>query len=121
MFRRIWTLLRGQSNFELLGGIINSSEGRAVFLGEKKIVSLDPGSIRRDAGRIAKYAESQDYEAFAKEAWLDVLDAIDQLAKPGLSEREVDFHRGALAQTLNLLKISFKAHYKLRELKDTRI
>lgn len=118
MLRKILMRLQGPS--KLLKEVFSNSQARNIFLGEEKLVSLDPASIRRDASRIVKFAETEDYKAFAQEAWLDVIDSINSLVKPNLPEREVDFHRGALAQTIHLLKVSAKAHYKLQEFKDVK-
>ena len=118
MLRRILTRLQARSDF--LKELLLKKEGREILIGETKIVSLEPNSIRRDANRIVKFADTEDYEAFAKEVVLDILDSIDQLCKPELTISETDFYRGSLAQSINLLKVSYKAHYKIKELNETQ-
>lgn len=117
--KRIWTRLQGHSDFDL-EKILFSEKGRDVFLDDYKIVSLHPDAITRDASRIVRYAETEDYQAFAKEVYQDVLYSIDNLTRDNLTGSETDFYRGRLAQALDVLKVSYAAHRKLQEKRETK-
>ena len=112
--------IKSRDRFKTLSEILNSEEGREILIGEKKLVSLNPSSIKRDAARIVQYAKSEDYAVFLKEAYLDLIDSIDRLTNSKISSSEADFLRGRMSQTLDLMRVSYKAHRVLKEINEAK-
>lgn len=112
MWNRLWTKLWVRSrndNNETLAAILARQENKESLLGVKFEVPPTQERVRRDVDRVLRYSQSGDYEIWAKEAWSSVLESIDKLIDQNTTETQVDFHRGALAQTMKLLQVSYKA------------
>ncbi len=112
LIRLLAPSLNGQAN-GLLAGILSDADNKETFLGVKRPLALTPNQelerLKGDVEKVIRYSNSQDYAVWVKEAWSDVLRLVDQIADPKTSKDQVDFCRGALSTTLNLIRISYKA------------
>lgn len=101
---KIWTKCSGRSKTPL-AEILALKENREALLGARRPAEL----TKEDIGKVVRYSRSEDYAAWAEEAWLAVISLVDRLAADD-PDLNADFYRGALAATLDLLKLSHKAH-----------
>lgn len=92
----------------VLGEILSYGANREDLLGMAAPVIPTETQIHNDASRIVSYTKSVEYSVWAKEAWSEALSHMDALQNPKATMEEVNFHRGALRSTLNLLRISYK-------------
>lgn len=97
------------SRKETLGDVLSSDENREGLLGVLEQLAPTREKVERDSIRAIQYSHSKDYAIFAKEAWAQVIENLDKLTSDKLTERQVDFYRGKLSSTLDLLRISYLA------------
>lgn len=88
------------------------------LLGMLQPVQPDAKRILDDANQIVKHSRDLSYGTWAKEAWAEAVNHIDALQDPKLSMEAVNFHRGALRATMNLLRISYQAREVKRQLDE---
>lgn len=99
-----------------LGDILSKKENQEMLLGIKNV--FQDRNSEQDAAQIAAYSRSPAYTEWAREAWGQILFDLDKLTRNNISEREASFHRGSLAATCDLLRLSYKAQEKVKESKD---
>lgn len=104
---KLWA--KPSSKGKTLAEILSSDKNREYLLGVLNSVPPTKDEVERDIEKVRKYSDSQDYEVWAKEAWAKVIDCVDKLMDDELKEREVDFFRGKLAATMDLLRVSYMA------------
>lgn len=109
MLKRLLTLLSAKSSRETLADILALPDNRETILGVRRVVPPAPEQIIGDINRVVNYARSEDYEIWAKEAWSGALDCLDKIIDSRSTDAEVNFYRGGLAKTIDLLRISYKA------------
>lgn len=68
---------------------------------------------KRDAGRMVRYAQTEEYAVFAKEAWKEALSCMDMLTRNNLTSEQVHYYRGSLASICDLLRVSYEARKSL--------
>lgn len=105
----------GQSNSKFISEILASNENKEIFLGVSRRLIPSKKEIDLDLERAARYSQSDDYAVWAKEAWSNVLDSIDKLCQDNLTDRQVDFYRGILKQTIKMLSVSHRARNLILE------
>lgn len=112
MLKALWTkfLARRSAKYSL-ASILAEPDNREILLGVKRSVPPSPEKMNEDVGRIIRYSTTEDYSIWAKEAWTTAISCIDQLVNDELDQTKVDFYRGSLATTLDLLRFSYKARF----------
>lgn len=93
----------------VLAEILSTETSREELLGMQSVEPPTQERILEDANRIVSYSSKQDYRVWSKEAWAKALSHLDAIQNPKATTDEVNFHRGALTATLNLLRISSQA------------
>lgn len=93
----------------VLSDILRSPSAREELLGMQSVVPPSQDQILHDANKIVSYSSKQDYQVWATEAWAKALSHLDSIQNPKATMDEVNFHRGALSATLNLLRVSEQA------------
>ncbi len=93
----------------LISSILASSPNREDMLGMKAPIIPTPEGIRVDASKILKYTDSDGYKKFAEEAWGQVIQGLDKILDSRSSTEAVNFYRGEVNATLNLLRLSYRA------------
>lgn len=93
-----------------LSQILSSETTREELLGMQAPAQPSTERILEDANRIVSYSTKADYRVWSKEAWSKALSHIDAIQDPQASADTVNFHRGALKATLDLLRVSYQAH-----------
>lgn len=106
------------SNRETLREILESPMNRETLLGVQRIQPPKPEKIKGDLDKVISYSRTTDYEIFASEIWHEVQECIDKITDKSITSSQVDFYRGALSQTLKILRISFKARNIVQESKS---
>lgn len=104
----------------LIKAFFSTKEGREELLGMKAVQPPSEKQILEDANKIVSYANSKAYTKWADEAWAKVLSHIDAIQDEKATAQQVDFHRGALRATLDLLRIAGQAEHVKQQL-DTEI
>ena len=105
---------------DTLSEILSDKSNRETLLGVLNAAPPTKEQIERDAARVVNYSNTTDYSIFAKEAWSEVLKSIDKLMSDKLSQNDVDFYRGQLSATINLLRISYLARNAKEKLEKER-
>lgn len=105
---RSWAKSRNEQ-YLTLADILSNPDNRESMLGVQRAMNPSPEMQKADADKVIHYSVSSEYKIWAEEAWVQVINCIDELTDPDLSATEVDFYRGALKQTFELLRISYKA------------
>lgn len=101
-------------SFTLLSDILSNEMNREELLGMRDIVPPTDDQILKDANHIISYSSKTDFAVWSREAWAKVLGHLDMLQSPRATQEEVNFHRAALAASLNLLRIAYQAR-KVKE------
>lgn len=91
----------------LLVSILAENRNKETLLGIKPMPLPNPEQIKRDAAKLTNYSQSGDYKIFADEVWARVLTHLDALLDPKTTA--LDYHRGALKEALDLLRLSYQA------------
>ena len=89
--------------------ILSTQSMREELLGVVNAVQPTHQQILEDANKIVSYSSKSDYAVWSKEAWAKALSHLDAIQDPKAPQSEVDFHRGSLRATLDLLRISYQA------------
>jgi hypothetical protein len=89
--------------------ILSTQSMREELLGVASAVQPTQEQILADANKIVAYSTKSDYAVWSKEAWAKALSHLDAIQDPKSTSSEVDFHRGSLRATLDLLRISYQA------------
>jgi hypothetical protein len=92
-----------------LADLLGNGALRDDLIGMSKITPPSPDQILTDANKILSYASQSDYKVWAKEVWAHIITHLDVIQDPKASMDEVNFHRGALRQALDLLRVSYRA------------
>lgn len=92
-----------------LASLLANGDNRESFLGVKNPKFPTAQEIRDNAARLAAYSDSKDYLVFAEEAWARVLSHLDTILDDKTSFERVQYHRGALREALDLLRVSYQA------------
>lgn len=111
----------------LLAEMLRDDTGRRKFLGmDPATLPPTPDQQLQDARSVVNYARSQDYKVWAQDAWAKVVRYVDFLAsattvegngyKRPITQNEIDFARGALKATLDLLATSYTAEIAVKEI-----
>lgn len=90
---------------------------REDFLGVKEVVMPTPERIIQDSNKLANFASSEEYQVFAKEVWARSLTHLDLILDAGTTGEKLQYHRGALRASLDLLRLSYQAR-STRELME---
>lgn len=104
-----WKTKKQDASMETLSDLLANGENRDSFLGVKAIKFPTSQQIRDEAAKLARYSESKDYLTFVEEAWGRVLNHLDIMMDDRTSNEKVQYHRGALKATLDLLRVSHQA------------
>lgn len=122
MLKKIWikllAALSPKSNKETLSDILSDPYQREGFLGVRRESPPSFERIIQDNERVIIYAKSYEYSIWAQEIWAQTINCIDKLTNPQTDPNEVDFYRGALAQNLDSLRISYKAMFNKQDAKE---
>lgn len=97
------------NHMRLLADLLANGENRETFLGVKEAKFPTPQEIRDQSAKLARHSESSDYLTFAEEAWGRVLNHLDIMLDDRTTDQRVQYHRGALKATLDLLRVSYQA------------
>lgn len=79
------------------------------LLGTKAVAMPSPQKIQADASRLVRHSTTEEYRVFAQEAWARVLVHLDAMMDERNTQDRIQFHRGALKATLDLLRLSHQA------------
>lgn len=101
----------GRKKIEDLASLLSSALAREDFLGMKQLRPPSTKQQLNDVNHVINYAKTDDYQVWAQEAWSQVLNCVDKLTTSTLTNTEVNYYRGALAQTIKLLQVSYQALY----------
>lgn len=109
MFRWIKSWVTPSHKGETISEILSDKKNRETLLGVLDQIAPSREQMERDSIHVINYSNSTDYSVFAKEAWSEIIKDIDELMNDELSDREIDFYRGKLSATVDLLRISYMA------------
>jgi hypothetical protein len=104
-----WPWRSSSKHIEQLKDLLGNQSNVESFLGVKDPVIPDQERIRVDAAKIVHYSRSGDYKIFADEIWSRVLSHLDVMMDEKASKERVDYHRGAIKEALDLLRLSYQA------------
>lgn len=93
-----------------LAALLGNPQLRDELLGMMAPVQPKHDKILADANAIVSYTHRDTYKVWAKEAWAHVLTHLDAIQDDKATSDSVNFHRGALKATLDLLRISHQAN-----------
>ena len=102
-------------HMKALAELLAYGDNREGFLGIKATALPTPDQVRTQAAKMARYSESKDYQVFAEEVWARVLSHLDVILDDKSSDEKVKYHRGALREALDLLRVSYAARNVLEE------
>lgn len=102
-----WT--KKPNYMKALAELLANGENRESFLGVKETNFPTPQQIRDKAAQLARHSETSDYLVFVEDAWGRVLNHLDTILDDKTSNERVQYHRGALKETLDLLRVSYQA------------
>lgn len=92
-----------------LARLLTSPELREDFLGVRQSEIPSPEAIINDANMLASYASKGEYQVFAKEVWARALTHLDSILDANTTGEKLQYHRGALRASLDLLRVSYLA------------
>lgn len=119
MLTRLWANLFPKRK-ETLADILSDKSNRESLLGVLNQIAPSRDQIEKDAIRFINYSNSKDYAIFSKEVWSNILNSLDHLMKTNVSDRDIDFYRGKLASSVDLLRISFLARNAKERIEQER-
>jgi hypothetical protein len=76
----------------------------------------EPERIIADANMLSNFASTQEYQVFAKEVWAKAIDHLDKILDSSTTGEKLQFHRGALRTSLDLLRLSYQARLTREQL-----
>lgn len=112
--------LRFLNEKETLGEILESPDNREFLLGVKRTPFHSKEKIESDMDSLLRYSRSEDYAIFCQHTWAEFLDALDKLMDDKISDRQVDFYRGAMSKSLKILRSSYIARNLKQENRDEK-
>jgi hypothetical protein len=104
---------------KFLADLLASPAMQENLLGVQKLSPLTPDQIRAEHARVAQYASTEHYKAWAKTLWSDVARHMDALTNPSTPKDQVDFLRGQLASSLSHLRRSYEIQWSLKRTEPT--
>jgi hypothetical protein len=114
---RLWEILfpkqNKTENYEFISRVLSDSTSREILLGVKRDAPMTPEryleKVNSDVANILNHSKSHEYAVWAKEAWSEFLLSLDAVLDVKTDPKMVDFHRGGMRKTLDLLRMSYKA------------
>jgi hypothetical protein len=107
MFEKLKRLFRNPQH-DFLVEMLSKPKAREDLLGTRTVIPPTDQEMRRDSAKVVNYANSDEYQVWAEEAWFQATELIQKILD-ARSHQERDQHCGALSQTLELLRVSAKA------------
>lgn len=104
--------------FNKLSEWLFTREKREHVLGVKEIEIPTEQQQRNDTNKIISYSHSEDYKAWSEETWAIALDHLDRILDDRTSPQMIEYHRGSLKATLDLLRLSYKARQIRKRLEE---
>lgn len=92
-----------------LASLLFSKERRQMILGVGPVVQPSKDKIAVDAAKLVRYSRSEDYKMFEEETWARALDHLDKILDDKTRPEQIEFHRGSLKATLDLLRLAYQA------------
>lgn len=92
-----------------LADILFSKDKREEILGVKNVTPPERKQIEHDANAVVRYSQASDYKIFSEEVWSRALDHLDHILDDKTPQDRIEYYRGALRSTLDLLRISYQA------------
>ncbi len=108
MFKRLFSKDASDTNKHLAELLANSGL-KEEFLGVANPKMPEPDQIIADANALVGFATSQEYKVFAREVWARSLGHLDKILDAGTTGERLQYHRGALSASLDLLRLSYQA------------
>ena len=90
-----------------LAELLSRENLKEDFLGVSKDRLKSNEETVDDAIRLLRFAQTEDYAVFLKEIWETVCLSVKKLTEENLKETEVNYQRGYLSASLDILKISY--------------
>lgn len=90
------------------------------FLGVSNTKMPEPDQIIADANALVGFATSQEYKVFAREVWARSLNHLDKILDAGTTGERLQYHRGALSASLDLLRLSYQARATREQMERDR-
>ena len=119
MWKRILALFSiNQSRKDFIAEILSDTSNQEALLGVRATQPPSPDQVDRDIDKMIRYARTDAYSVWAKEAWTEALKCMDKLTRNNLTGPEVDFYRGSLTAILDLLRISYIAQFTKEDSKN---
>ena len=118
--RLLTNLFSRKRHIDDLAKLLAFPGNRETFLGVKDPIIPEPAQIRNDTAKMVRYSNSDDYRQYAEEVWSRVLTHLDKMLEEGSSKEKVDYHRGALKEALDLLRLSYQSRSMLKQLDSER-
>jgi len=116
MFDNLLSRLGYTKSSAQLARMLATPSLREEFLGVAESKMPDPDTIISDANKLANFASSDEYKVFAKEVWARSLNHLDAILDPATISEKLQFHRGALRASLDLLRLSYQARLTREQL-----
>ena len=108
---KFWAKPVKDPNASFLADILADKSMKEEMLGMMSQEMPSQDQVYTDAAKILNHAQHSDYRVWAKEAWAHVLTHLDAIQDPKSTTDQVNFHRGALRESLDLLRISYRAKF----------
>jgi hypothetical protein len=96
-------------HMKALAELLAHSDNRESFLGVKDVNLPTAQQIQQKAAQLARYSESKDYLVYVEETWGRILNHLDTILNDRTTYEQVQYHRGALKEALDLLRVSYQA------------
>lgn len=103
------SMFRNKKQEDFVAVLLADPKVREDLLGVGVAQLPAPQQILEDASKILRYSQSQDYRMFQKEVWARVLSHLDAIQNDKSTADQVNFHRGALKASLDILRIAAQA------------
>jgi hypothetical protein len=109
MFKSILNYFGYDKTTSELAKILAQPSLREDFLGVAQTKFPSPDKIISDAAKITRYASSDEFKVFANEVWARSLGHLDSILDANTTGEKLQYHRGALRASLDLLRLSYQA------------
>jgi hypothetical protein len=101
-----------------LTSLLFRKDKRNDILGIQDVEPPTKEQLYTDSAKLIRYANSDDYKVWEEETWARALNHLDVILNDLTPPQKIEYHRGALKATLDLLRLSHegrKMHKAIHE------
>ena len=120
MINKILAYFDSYQSSRRLAELLGNPGLREEFLGIANPKMPEPDQIIADANALVGFATSQEYKVFAREVWARSLNHLDKILDAGTTGERLQYHRGALSASLDLLRLSYQARAAREQMESNK-